>query len=234
MSSAHAVGGTAAVRPPRVHRRSCGSIPGEATIVRARDDRFPVEHVGSDVPVHHRSTGHVRHDPTIRHGGGRDQHADEPRRAEHLGQFLADVARRLDGEPDVVIVGPGEVREHLARLVRGPAGFGSPDVLVHTEPASRMTDRQLIALLRELNGHTPRRGRRAGDEPPASWEPDVQRSRRVWTDDRRRRRIARCAEPATDSSGACGSGRPARSAGPNGPHPYRGRAATDAPDGFVP
>ena len=198
MSSAHAVGGTAAVRPPRVHRRSCGSIP-------AKRRSCARETTGSRSSTSHRmcpSTiarpGTSVTIPPIRHGGGRDQHADEPRRAEHLGRFLADVARRLDGEPDVVIVGPGEVREHLARLVRGPAGFGSPDVLVHTEPASRMTDRQLIALLRELNGHTPRRGRRAGNEPPASWEPDVQRSRRVWTDDRRRRRIADVLEPATD------------------------------------
>jgi len=171
----------------------------EATIVRARDERFPVEHIASDVPPQHRSTGHVRHDPTIRHGGGGpDQHAGDPHRTEHLGRFLGDVARRLDGEMDVVIVGPGEVRRHLARLVRGPAGFGSPDVLVHTESAARMTDRQLIALLRDLSGHAPRRGRRVGNEPPSSWEPD-RVPRASWSSGRNRDRISDVLDPSTDA-----------------------------------
>lgn len=143
----------------------------EATIVRVRDGRFPLEHLESDVPVHHRSTGHIRHRPSIRHGGGGPaQTAGEPHRLEHLARFVATVARRLEGEPDVMIVGPGTVREHLARQLRGSIDPGE-ERRVHTEPAAPMTDRQLVALLRQLAGREPRRGRRSGSEPPASWEP---------------------------------------------------------------
>jgi hypothetical protein len=172
----------------------------EATIVRVRDGRFPIEHLLSEVPAHHRSTGHVRHDPSIRHGGGGpDQHAGEPHREEHLGRFLGMVARRLDGERDVIVIGPGEVREHLARIVRGSAGLSAPDVLVHTEPAARMTDRQLIALVRDLAGLAPRRGRRVVNEPSASWEPERRRSRVLSPRERHRERISEVLEPSADA-----------------------------------
>jgi hypothetical protein len=168
----------------------------EATIVRVRDGPFPIEHLASDVPARHRSTGHVRHDPSIRHGGGGpEQHAGEPHRVEHLGRFLGVVARRLDGERDIIIIGPGEVREHLARVVRGPAGFPAPDVLVHTEPAVPMTDRQLVALVRDLAGLAPRRGRRAVNEPPASWEPARPAPRAGASRERHRERITDALEP---------------------------------------
>ena len=41
----------------------------EAIVVRWEDDQARIERVQSDVPDHHAATGHVRHDPAIRHGG---------------------------------------------------------------------------------------------------------------------------------------------------------------------
>ncbi|HSL76351.1 MAG TPA: hypothetical protein VK867_05360, partial [Candidatus Limnocylindrales bacterium] len=49
----------------------------EATIVRVSGDGATVRRLESEVPAHHRSTGHVRHEPSVRHGGGRDQSAGE-------------------------------------------------------------------------------------------------------------------------------------------------------------
>ncbi len=49
----------------------------------------------SDVPAHHRATGHVRHDAAVRPGGGAPKAAGEPHRLEHLAQFVDDVANRL-------------------------------------------------------------------------------------------------------------------------------------------
>lgn len=55
-----------------------------AVIVRWQDDRPRLERVASEVPAHHRATGHVRHDPGVRHGGGPPQTAAAPPRLGHL------------------------------------------------------------------------------------------------------------------------------------------------------
>ena len=39
----------------------------EAIVVRWEDDQARIERVTSQVPDHHKSTGHVRHDPAVRH-----------------------------------------------------------------------------------------------------------------------------------------------------------------------
>ena len=91
----------------------------EAFLVRWRDDRASVGRVESEVPAHHRSTGHVRHDPGIRHGGGGPkQTAGEPHRLEHLERFIDRVADLVGEEERLIILGPGTVREHLERSLR--------------------------------------------------------------------------------------------------------------------
>jgi hypothetical protein len=53
----------------------------EAVVVRWVAGTSVVERIESDVPAHHRATGHVRHDPNVRHGGGGvSQTAGEPHR----------------------------------------------------------------------------------------------------------------------------------------------------------
>jgi hypothetical protein len=136
----------------------------EAIIVRWEDERARIVRVSSDVPDRHKSLGHVRHDPAIRHGGGRAQDAEESRREEYLARFLKDVIQRLPAGTDLTVLGPGTVHDHLARAVR-TADVEHHDVrVVVGRRSSRMTDRQLVGLLRELEGDEA--PRRIEDGPP--------------------------------------------------------------------
>jgi hypothetical protein len=130
----------------------------QALIVRLQGDRARVERVESEVPAHHRATGHVRHDPAIRHGGGGSpQSAGEPHRLEHLNRFVADIANRLPPGDDLLVLGPGTVHERLARqLSESDERHGlHRDVACEASPA--LTDRQLIARLRAFAGVEQRR-----------------------------------------------------------------------------
>ena len=143
----------------------------EAVIVRWRDAEAHLERISSDVPAHHRATGHVRHDPAIRQGGGggAPQTAGEPHRLEHLGQFVDDVADRLPDDDDLLILGPGTVHERLGREVGERDRRHGHHRLVTCEATPPVTDRQLIARLRHLSGSdAPRRtlGAYRWSEPP--------------------------------------------------------------------
>jgi hypothetical protein len=130
----------------------------EAIIVRLTDADITIEHLESDVPAHHRATGHVRRDPTIRHGGGRDPRAGEPHRLEHLARFLDAVTARVAGVDDLLLLGPGTVREHLERRLRERSGpVGRPTPRITSEAAGRTTDPQLVVRLRHHLGQEPRR-----------------------------------------------------------------------------
>lgn len=132
----------------------------EARIVRWVDDAAQVERVESDVPSHRKSSVHVRHDPSIRPGGGGGMAATagEPRRLEHLARFLETVAARLpDG--DLELIGPGTTHEHLAKVVRDADPRGARHI--ETAASARRTERQLVARLRQLAGHEPRRSNTA-------------------------------------------------------------------------
>ena len=129
----------------------------EAVIARWLDGRAGIERMESDVPAHHRGTGHVRYDPGVRHGGGgRTQTAGEPNRLEHLERFVEAVAERLDPEDDLLILGPGTVFERLERLVCESDKRHQHARTVSSEASSRRTDRQLVARLRRFAGVEPR------------------------------------------------------------------------------
>ncbi len=89
----------------------------QAVIVHWQDAQARIVRIESDVPAHHRATGHVRHDASVRPGGGVPKAAGEPHRLEHLAQFIDEVAGRLPDGDDLVILGPGTVRERLERDV---------------------------------------------------------------------------------------------------------------------
>ncbi len=130
----------------------------DAILARWHEGRPTVEHLRSDVPAHRKATGHVRHDPTVRHGGGGPgQSAADTRRIEHLARFLDQVAARLPDGENVAILGPGAVAEHLEQLVRDADTHHRRDRTVSCEPAGRQTDRQLVARLRRLVGAVPAR-----------------------------------------------------------------------------
>lgn len=135
----------------------------EAVIVRWADGASSVEHLASDVPAHRRSTGHVRHDPLIRcGGGGAPQSAGEEHRLEHLDRFVEQVAGRLARDEDVVLLGPGTVHERLeARMRKLDAQERRTRALV-VRRAARLTERQLVAELRAHLGAAARRRRVGG------------------------------------------------------------------------
>jgi hypothetical protein len=143
----------------------------EAVIVRLRGSQARLSRVESEVPAHHKATGHVRHVPAVRHGGGGSpQTADEPHRLEHLKRFIVDVSDQLAPGDDVLILGPGTVHERLARqLSESDARHGRHrDISCETSPV--LTDRQLMARLRRFAGIEPRRrsvGAYRWSQPPA-------------------------------------------------------------------
>jgi len=130
----------------------------EAIIVRWQNNTAEVERVESEVPAHRRATGHVRHDPAVRHGGGGSpQTAGEPHRLEHLKRFVELIANRLQPGDDLLILGHGTVYERLGRhLAHGDARHGRHrDIACEASPP--LTDRQLIARLRAFAGAETRR-----------------------------------------------------------------------------
>jgi hypothetical protein len=130
----------------------------EAIVVRWQDDAADIEHLVSDVPPHRRTTGHIRHEPGIRHGGGGPaQTAGEPRRLEHLDRFVGEVADRVSPDDDLLILGAGTVRERLERHLREDDERHGRTRSVTTEASPPLTDRQLVARLRHLAGADPRR-----------------------------------------------------------------------------
>jgi hypothetical protein len=78
-----------------------------AIVARWKGDASKLEKLRSDVPAHRRWTGHVRHDPTMRHGGGGSpQTAAEHRRLEHLARFLHEVGERLPRATALLLARP--------------------------------------------------------------------------------------------------------------------------------
>jgi hypothetical protein len=128
----------------------------EGIVARRAAGAIDVERLRSDVPPHHRSTGHVRYDPAFRHGGG-PQSDDEARRLERVGRFLEEAERRLPPAADLLLLGPGVVHEQLARRIREHDARHHITRDVRCETAPRLTRRQLIARLRVESGEQPRR-----------------------------------------------------------------------------
>ena len=130
----------------------------DAVIVRLREGRTRLQRVESDVPAHRRATGHVRHSPAVRHGGGGSpQTAGEPHRLEHLKRFVTEVAARLAADDELLVIGPGTVHERLARQVAAGDEHRGHRRSIVREASPPLSDRQLIARLHRFTGVEPRR-----------------------------------------------------------------------------
>lgn len=116
-----------------------------------------VQRLVSDVPAHHKSTGHVGETGGERHGGTGARSAQEGHRLEHLRAFVVHVEAYLPDD-DLLLIGDGVVVEHLAvRLNAADATHGRERriEIAHSGP---LTDRQLVARLRAFAGDpAPRR-----------------------------------------------------------------------------
>ena len=142
----------------------------EAVIARWQAAEVRLEHLHSDVPSHRRATGHVRYDPAVRHGGGAPLDAGEQHRLEHLARFVELVATHVPPDGQVVILGPGTVRDRLEHRIRETDRHASRTRVVACRAAARLTDRQLVARLRHAAGvDEPRRtsGAYRGTETPS-------------------------------------------------------------------
>lgn len=128
----------------------------EAIVGHWHGGSMRLETLHSDVPAHHRATGHVRHDPTIRHGGGGAQDGGEANRLEHLARFIDAVATHIPPEGELLILGPGTVRDRLGHRIRE---MERPTAArqITVETAGRLTEPQLAARLRRLAGAEIRR-----------------------------------------------------------------------------
>lgn len=129
-----------------------------ARVLRWRDGVVETK-VPSEIPVHERSTHHVRHDPRIRHGGG-GRGADEAarHRTEHVRQFLARIGADLVDDHAVELVGTGELCEQLATQLRRNDGTHRRQRPITVDHSMRLTTRQLAARLKERVGLGPVRG----------------------------------------------------------------------------
>jgi len=129
----------------------------QAVVVRWHAGDVRLERLHSDVPSHHKATGHVRYDPTVRHGGGAPKDTGEANRLEHLTRFVELVAARVPPDDTLVILGPGTVRDRLEHRVRELDRHASHTRSVTCEAATRLTDRQLVARVRYIAGEERRR-----------------------------------------------------------------------------
>ncbi len=88
-------------------------------------------------------------------GGGPKQTAGEPRRIEHLARYLDTVAEHLPEDADVLIIGPGTVRQHLERSLREADEHRHRRRTIRCRPAGPLTDGQLVDRLNRLVGADP-------------------------------------------------------------------------------
>jgi hypothetical protein len=117
-----------------------------------------IRRVRSQVPPHHRATGRVHHDPRVRSGGGADPDDLVERRREHLiGAYVREVVGLVPPDDRVVIVGPGPVHGRLASELRAADLRHNRTRPIETAASGPLTERQLRARWRELNGSPPER-----------------------------------------------------------------------------
>ncbi len=132
-------------------------LPGEG---RPGDGTDPpaIRRVRSQVPPHRRATGQAHHDSRVRSGGGADPDDLADRRREHLlAAYLREVAALIPADERVVVLGPGQVHGRLAGELRAADARHRRMRPVEDEAAGPLTERQLRARWRELNGSTPER-----------------------------------------------------------------------------
>jgi len=134
-------------------------IDSEEAIIVRWEDRATVERVHSTVPGRHKSTGHVRVDPNVRHGGGGPSaSAIDRERRERMRTFFVEVMAHVPEKDDVTVVGPGLVREKLERAIRQDDRDHRRVRRVHSQASERLTEHELVAHVRALAGDAPPRG----------------------------------------------------------------------------
>ncbi len=118
----------------------------QAYVVRWHDGEAHVAHLESDVPAHRTESGFTPQD------------AVEGHRLEHLARFVAQVVAQLPAGDDLLLIGPGTVREHLANEVAQQDAQHHHQRRVACRAAGPLTVPQLVATLRhEIGDEAPRK-----------------------------------------------------------------------------
>lgn len=120
-----------------------------ATILRWGPEGVTIrEHIDSTVRGRHRSTGRP---PTEDHPAG------EGHRDEHMRAFFARISVLVPIDDDLLLVGDGEVVDHLAREVLAHDHSRGASRRVTVEKSGAMTEPQLLARIRAFAGSPARR-----------------------------------------------------------------------------
>jgi len=106
------------------------------------------EHIDSDVPGKHRSTGRP---PT------EDRPASEGHRDEHMRSFFAQIIAGVPIADDLLLVGDGEVVEHFAREIEAHDHGRASARRVEVDKSGPMTEPQFLARIRVFAGTPARR-----------------------------------------------------------------------------
>jgi hypothetical protein len=119
-------------------------ISASSAMVLRWSPELTVRHrIDSTVPGRHRSTGPA---PTERHPAGVG-HRDE-----HMRAFFAQVTQALAVEDDLLLVGDGEVVEHLAEQIRTDDETHGRRRRIEVAKSGPLTERQLLARIRVFAG----------------------------------------------------------------------------------
>jgi hypothetical protein len=119
-----------------------------ATVLRWSPE-FTVRHrIDSTVPGRHRSTGRAPME---------ERQGDEGHRDEHMRSFFEHVAHAVPVEDDLLLVGDGEVVEHLADYIRTNDASHDRQRRIQVEKSGTITERQLLARIRAFAGAPARR-----------------------------------------------------------------------------
>jgi hypothetical protein len=121
---------------------------GSARVLRWSPELTVRHRIDSTVPGRHRSTGRP---PTENHPAG------EGHRDEHMRTFFAQVAHVLPVDDDLLLLGDGEVVEHLAEQVRADDGSHGRTRRIEVGKCGPITERQLLARVRAFAGSPARR-----------------------------------------------------------------------------
>ena len=133
-------------------------VDGTSAVVVCWVGHPVVYHIEDEVPSRHRSTGHIRHDPAVRHGGGGVVAEQLERdRIRHRRAHLRRVASLVPDTGPVLIIGPGSARLELERVLVAADRRCRRERSVSSEASGRLSDRELIARLRASVGAAPGR-----------------------------------------------------------------------------
>ncbi len=121
-----------------------------ATVLRWSPELTLRHRIDSTVPGRHRSTGRP---PTQEHPGG------EGHRDEHMRAFFDHVSRVVAVDDDLLLVGDGEVVEHLADDIRADDQNHGHERRIQVEKSGPITEPQLLARIRTFAGSPAKRHR---------------------------------------------------------------------------